>query len=85
MAGLRLEIPEEVKAALRLPPDEVESELRKELAIALYQRRILTVGKARALAQVARWEFEELLGQRHVPRHYGEEDLQEDLRYGRGL
>ncbi len=85
MAGLRLEIPEEVQAALRLPPDEVESELRKELAIALYQRRILTFGKARALAQVARWEFEELLGHRDVPRHYGEEDLQEDLRYGRGL
>jgi hypothetical protein len=38
MAKLVLEIPEEIRAALRLPPGEVERELRKELALALYQR-----------------------------------------------
>lgn len=82
MPRMLLEIPEEVRAALRLPPGEVEGELRKELALALYQRQVLSFGKARALAQLTRWEFEELLGVRKVPRHYSEEELQEDLRYG---
>jgi predicted HTH domain antitoxin len=84
MAKLVLEISEEVRAALRLPPGEVERELRKELALALYQRQVLPLGKARALAQVTRWEFEELLGVRKVIRHYLEDDLQEDIGYARG-
>jgi predicted HTH domain antitoxin len=84
MTRMLLEISEEVRAALRLPPGEVEGELRKELALALYQRQVLSLGKARALAGLTRWEFEELLGQRKVPRHYTEEDLREDLRYAGG-
>ncbi len=83
MTKLVLEIPEAVLAALRLPPGEIEQELRQELALALYQRQVLSLGKARELAQVTRWEFEELLGRRQVPRHYTAEDLQEDLRYAR--
>ena len=84
MAKLVLEIPEDVRIALRLPPDEVEQELRKELALALYQRQILSFGKARKLAQLTRWEFEELLGQRKIPRHYSADDLQEDVKYAWG-
>jgi predicted HTH domain antitoxin len=84
MAKLTLEIPEEVQAALRLPPAEMEQELRKELALALYQREVLSLGIARKLALMTRWEFEELLAKRGVTRHYSEEDLQEDLDYARG-
>jgi predicted HTH domain antitoxin len=61
MAKLTLEIPEEVQAALRLPPAEIEQELKKELALALYQRGVLSLGIARKLALMTRWEFEELL------------------------
>jgi len=84
MEKLILEISDEVRLALRLPPGEMERELRKELALALYQRQVLSFGKARALACLTRWEFEELLGQRKIPRHYTEEDLHEDLRYAGG-
>jgi predicted HTH domain antitoxin len=80
MAKLILEIPEGVKAALRFPPDEMERELRRELALALYQRQALPFGKARELAQMTRWEFEELLGQRQILRQYSEEDFEEDIR-----
>ncbi|HHY93712.1 MAG TPA: UPF0175 family protein [Firmicutes bacterium] len=78
-----LEIPKEVVLALKLPPSDVEAELRKELALALYQRGVLPVGKARLLAGMKRREFEELLGQRHVQRHYGPEELEDDIRYAR--
>jgi len=83
MAKLNLEIPEEIVQSLKLPPGEIELELRKELALALYQRGVLSLGKARTLARMTRWEFQELLGQRKIPRHYTEQDLEEDLRYAR--
>ncbi len=41
MAKLVLEIAEGVQAALRFPPGEMERELRRELALALYQRQAL--------------------------------------------
>ena len=82
--GICIEIPAEVLNAVRLPPREVEAEIRKELALALYQRGVLPIGKARVLAQMTRWEFEELLGQRRISRHYTDVDLAEDIQYARG-
>ena len=58
---MTLAIPDDVVAALRLPPDEIGSVLRKELALALYQWRVLAMAKAAVLAQMSRWDFEELL------------------------
>jgi predicted HTH domain antitoxin len=83
MGALKLEIPEEVLGSLRIPPDEVEGELCKELAVALYERKALSLGKARYLARMTRWEFHELLGRRKSVRHYDVEDLEEDLAYAR--
>ncbi|MEP0548791.1 MAG: UPF0175 family protein [Rhodothermales bacterium] len=84
MSNLVLNIPEDVVSALRLPPAQVERELRTELALALYARQILPLGKARRLAAMTRRDFEELLGERQVPRAYTEDDLDEDLAYGLG-
>ena len=81
--GPILKIPADVMEALRLPPDEAEAELRKELALALYQRGVLSSGKACALAGMTRWEFEELLGLRQIRRHYTEKNLEEDIEYAR--
>ena len=80
--GISLEIPTEILRAARLPPKEVEREFRKELALALYQREVLPLGKARLLAQMTRWEFEDLLGKRRILRHYTDTDLKEDIQYG---
>jgi predicted HTH domain antitoxin len=79
-----LEIPDEVIEAVKLPPQEIEPELRKELALALYQRGALSLGKARSLAQMTRWEFEELLARRRVRRHYTDLDVDQDVKYGLG-
>ncbi len=82
MSALVLRIPEDVAAALRLPPAQAERELRTELALALYARQILPLGKARRLAGLTRRDFEELLGERQVPRAYTDDDLDDDLAYG---
>jgi len=81
---LKLSVPEDVLASSKVPPKEREKEFLKELAIALYARDILAIGKARSLAKMTRWEFEELLGQRGIIRHYQKQDLEEDLHYGLG-
>jgi len=79
-----LEIPTSVLRATKLPAHELQDEYRKELALALYGRGVLSVGKARLLAQMTRWEFEDLLGERKITRHYTEADLEEDIQYGLG-
>ena len=84
MQTMTIDIPSEVMEAAKLPPGEQEEEFRKELAIALYRRGILSLGKARIIAQMTRWEFEELLGARRTPRHYSESDLEDDIRYAAG-
>lgn len=81
MANLKIEVPDEIISALKLPLGEELAEMRKELSLALYQRGVLSLGKARILAQMTRWEFEELLGKRKIIRHYTEADLEEDIRY----
>ncbi len=77
--SLWLEIPAHVRDALRLPPGEVESRLLRELAVGLYAKDLLSIGKAAELAGMDRWAFGELLGREGVPRHYSEEDLMDDI------
>ncbi|MFP5286382.1 MAG: UPF0175 family protein [Thermoanaerobaculia bacterium] len=84
MPKLMLEVPPEVVDAVRLPPEEMKTELLKELALGLYRRGVLSLGKARILAQMTRGEFERLLGERRVPRHYTDTDLEEDLAHAHG-
>ncbi len=81
MPKLSVDIPDDVAAALRLPPDTAEEEVRKELAVTLYARRLLPLGKARQLAGVSRRDFEALLSKRQMPRDYTEENLEVDFDY----
>ena len=84
MCALTIDIPEEIVDAARLPRAEIEQEFRTELALALYQRGILSLGKSRLLAQMTRWEFDELLGRRQTVRHYTQTDLEDDIQYAFG-
>jgi predicted HTH domain antitoxin len=82
--GLELEIPDTVLEAMRLPPGDRAAQLRRELAVALYEREILSFGAARELAVMDVYAFGRLLGERAVPRHYTDRDLRDDLDYARG-
>jgi predicted HTH domain antitoxin len=76
-----LEIDDEIYDALQLPEGERSQALKEELAVSLYARDALSFGKARALADLSKREFHELLGEREVPRHYTDAELAEDLDY----
>jgi predicted HTH domain antitoxin len=84
MTQIVLEVPRDVLEAMKLPPAEVEREMRRELAVALYERGVLGIGKARELAGMTRWEFEDLLGARQVVRQYLADNLREDIEYATG-
>ena len=78
---MQLRIPDSVSQALRVPEGQREQELLRELAVALYARELLSFGKARELAGLGKYEFGRLLGDRGIARHYGREELGDDLAY----
>jgi predicted HTH domain antitoxin len=78
-----IEIDDDVYEALQLPEGERSPAMKRELAVSLYARDILSFGKARTLAEMSKREFQELLGEREVSRHYGERELEEDLEYAK--
>ena len=78
---IELKIPESVLQAIRLPENRIRKELMKELALALYSQKIISFGKARELTELGKYEFGMLLGQRGICRHYGTEELEDDLAY----
>ncbi len=61
-----IEIPKGVLHASRRTPEEV----KRELAILLFQQGKLSFGKARELAGMTVWTFQQLLGSRGVTVHY---------------
>ncbi|MEH2299834.1 MAG: UPF0175 family protein [Nostoc sp.] len=56
-----------------------EQASRQEIALQLYDQNIFTFGQARRLANLSVWEFQQLLGQQKIPRHYTEIDLADDI------
>ena len=70
-----LEIPIDILDSARLTVNE----LKIEIALSLYQQGRLSQGKARELADMALWEFRQLLASRRISPHYDEDDFQEDV------
>ena len=75
----------EVPEGLRVPPGELEERLRVELALRLYEKDIASLGQARRIAGLSKWDFLELLAKEGIPLHYDEEELKEDLEVAKKL
>ncbi len=72
----QIEIPQHLIQATRLTIPE----LRRELAIALFQQGRLSFGKAREMAEMDYWAFQQLLGSRGIPPHYDLAEYEADLK-----
>ena len=57
-----------------------EPELLQEIAVLLYEKGKLSIGKASKLAQMGRIQFQLLLASRQIPINYGIEDFETDLK-----
>jgi predicted HTH domain antitoxin len=67
---------------LQLSPDSIsqgEQAIRQEIALQLYDQNIFTFGQAHRLANLSVWEFQQLLTQQKISRHYTEMDLADDI------
>lgn len=71
----QIEIPQHLVQATRLTIPE----LRRELAIALFQQGRLSFGKAREMADIDIWAFQQLLGSRGISPHYDLAEYEADL------
>ncbi|MEK7256261.1 MAG: UPF0175 family protein [Bacteroidota bacterium] len=70
-----IHVPDQILASSGLN----EQEFLIELAACLYERKILSLGKAAAFAGIHRMQFQRELGKRKIPIHYTVQDLETDL------
>ena len=78
---ISVQVPREIVHATRMSVDE----LKRELALTLFQQGKLSFGKARELAGMTAWDFQLLLGSRKIPVHYDIQDYEDDVATLRGL
>ena len=69
-------IPDEVLTAAHIS----EPELKRELALTLFQQERLTLAQSSRLAGMTQLAFQALLADRQIPIHYGIEEFREDVR-----
>ena len=74
-ATITIEIPREIPHVTRMTPEV----LRRELAVYLFEQGKLSFGKAREMADMTVWQFQQLLGSRGISVHYDVGDYEEDL------
>jgi len=85
MSDITIMVPFDVVSALRLPPDTIQTELQHELALAALSAGYPLFRESMcSCAGVNRWEWEALSGARKIPRHYTDEELNQDIAYATG-
>lgn len=67
-------IPRDIMHTTRMSP----ADMKRELALSLFQQDKISFGKARELAGMTVWAFQQLLGSREILVHYDVEDYLED-------
>lgn len=76
---LSLSIPDSVLHSLKLPEKTVQHDLLKLLAVKLYEKGALGLGKASELCGASRIEFLHILKEEQVFLNYDDEELDRDL------
>ncbi|MGB3236720.1 MAG: UPF0175 family protein [Geitlerinemataceae cyanobacterium] len=72
---ITIEIPDNIAQQTPLG----EADWLREIAIALFQQELITLGRASRIAQMNQIEFQQLLASRGICVHYEIEDLEADL------
>jgi len=68
-------IPDEILEGSGLTVEDI----RLDVAISLYQREKVSLGKAAEIAGMNRWEFQKELAERKIPLNYSISDLEKDF------
>ena len=76
---LNIIIPDTVEEAIKLPEAKKKRELLKLLALKLYEKGFLGIGKAAEMCGLTKFEFMSLLKEEGMFLNYDEEELEKDL------
>ena len=79
--SVTITIPDAVAGAIRIPEAHLRERLCEELAVTLYADGALSFGKAREIVGAGKFEFGQLLAKHGTPRHFTNEELEDDLKY----
>ena len=71
-----LSIPDTILSQANIPADQ----LRVEIAAFLYQRKMLSIGQAKKIAQLDLINFQKELAKREINIHYNAAELDKDLK-----
>ncbi|HEY9867103.1 MAG TPA: UPF0175 family protein [Candidatus Obscuribacterales bacterium] len=71
---ITLEIPDHISVLS-------ESEWLREIAIALFQQELITLGRASKIAGMHLIEFQQLIASRGICIHYDVEDFEQDIEH----
>ena len=80
---LTLEIPDSVIASAAMSPADLTREAKRELALSLYRRGVLSAGKAAELTGESRMVFEALLAERRIERPFSVVDFEHEMLAGK--
>jgi predicted HTH domain antitoxin len=73
---MTIQISDKILERCSIKPEEV----KLEVALVLYAKEILTLEQASKVAEIDQLRFQQILGERNIPIHYGIEDFEEDLK-----
>ena len=76
---VEFELPLPTAMAIGLNATNAKQETLKMLALFLYERGQISLGKACEIGGFTQWEFTEMNRQLNIPTQYTPEDLQADL------
>jgi predicted HTH domain antitoxin len=76
-----IDLPDAIAAQLPAEPELRQARLLLELAVALYARGTISLAQGAELAGLSRLDFGREIGDRGIARHYGSDDLADDLAY----
>ena len=79
MQDVTLTLPAESLIGVRIPPRELEAELRRRLAAALFSDGILSGASACRMADMGKAEFQFMLGERGITQPLEESDLEQEI------
>ena len=76
---IEFELPSLLATQAGFNAENATADVRRMLALFLYEHQRLSLGKSLEMAEISYWEFAELNRQLEIPVRYSQQDLEEDL------
>jgi predicted HTH domain antitoxin len=77
---INIELPADILLTLNENEQELKQQIKQALALQLYRKQKVTLGKAAQIAELSRLAFENLLAENNIPiSHLGLDDVLSDV------